>query len=57
METLKELPNQITSYLISFKYKFDNYLAVREEPERIPYVRTYRSAWTVLYMETFLSFR
>ena len=24
--------------------KFDNYLAVHEEPERITYVRTYRSA-------------
>jgi len=33
--------------------KFDNYLAVHEEPERITYVRTHRSAWTVLYMKTF----
>jgi len=37
-------------------YQFDNYLAVHEEPEHITYVRTYRSTWTVLYMETFFLF-
>jgi len=31
-------------------YQFDNYLAVHEEPELITYFRTYRSAWTVLYL-------
>jgi len=34
-------------------YQFDNYLAVHEESESINYFRTYRSAWTVLYIETF----
>jgi len=33
--------------------KFDNYLAMHEEPEHITYFRTHRSTWTVLYMETF----
>jgi len=33
--------------------KFDNYLAMHEEPEHITYFRTHHSAWTVLYMETF----
>ena len=33
--------------------KLDNYLAVHVEPEHITYFRTNRSAWIVLYMETF----
>jgi len=33
--------------------KFDNYLAMHEEPEHIIYCRTYRSARTVLYMEIY----
>ena len=32
-----------------FPTKFDNYLAVHEEPEHITYVRIYRFAWIVLY--------
>ena len=42
-------------FLINEEYfptKFDDYLAVHEEPEHITYFRTYGSAWTVLYMET-----
>ena len=41
----------------TFLPKFDNYLAVHEVPEHINYSRTYRSAWTVLFMETCFSFR
>ena len=37
----------------TFLPKFDNYV----DPEHITYFRTYRSAWTVMYMKTFLSFR
>ena len=33
--------------------KFDDYLAVHDEPELIIFFRTYRSAWIVLYMKTF----
>ena len=36
-----------------FSTEFNNYRAVHEEPELITYCRTYRSAWTVVYMETF----
>jgi len=39
-----------------FHTKFDNYLAVHEEPEQITYFRNYRYAWTVLYIETWFTF-
>jgi len=35
----------------SFLPNFGHYLAVHEEPKHITDFRTYRSAWTVLYME------
>jgi len=38
-----------------FPTKFDNYLDMHQEPEHIIYFRTYRSTWTVLYIETFFS--
>ena len=39
-----------------FSTKFENYLAVHEKPEHITFVRTYRSSWIVLYIETVFFF-
>ena len=39
-----------------FPTKFDNNDYLHEEPEHITYVRTYRSARTVLYVKTFFFF-